>query len=64
MARYLLTLPEVSRLMGHHKNWAGRLVAKGQFPLEVIEDMGLKQVRRADLESFLHLEPGELAVAS
>lgn len=61
MANHLLTLSEAAPILGRDVSTVHRMVREGRFPVEVIDSMGCRQVRRTDLEEFLHLPAGALA---
>jgi excisionase family DNA binding protein len=64
MARYLLSVSELAPILGRDVSSVHRLIRDGKLPFEVIDSMGVRQVRRSDVEEFLHLPSGALAEAS
>lgn len=53
MGRYLLSIKELADVLGRHPSSVHTMIRNGRLPLEVIENMGIRQVRRADVEAFL-----------
>lgn len=56
MALALLTVAELAVVMRRSPSWVNRMVAKGGFPFEAIETLGVRQFRRVDVEAFLGIE--------
>lgn len=52
-SRYLLTIRELSKVLGKRPETVHRLIRDGKLPFEVIEDMGVRMVRRSDVEEWL-----------
>ena len=59
--RPLLTLSELADILGKSRWTVSRWIAGGTLPFEVIDTLGVRQVRRTDVEAFLHLPAGALA---
>ena len=64
MVRPLLTVTELAAVLGRSRWTVNRWINEGRLPIEVIDTLGVRQVRRTDVEEFLHLPQGSLAEAS
>jgi excisionase family DNA binding protein len=61
---YLLSVSELAKVLNRDASTLHKLIREGRLPFEVIDTMGVRQVRRTDVEAFLRLPPGALAEAS
>lgn len=53
MGRYLLSLRELAAVLGKDVSTVHRLARDCRLPFDVIDSMGVKVVRRVDVEAFL-----------
>lgn len=60
-SRYLLTIRELASVLGKRPETVHRLIRDGKLPFEVIEDMGVRMVRRSDVEEWLRCPIDEAA---
>lgn len=63
MAPYLLTIKELAGVLRKDTSTVHRMIREGRLPFEVIESMGVRQVRRVDVEEYVRC-PIDLEVAS
>ena len=62
--RPLLTVSELAVILGRSRWTVNRWLNSDNPPFEVIKTLGVRQVRRTDVETFLNLPAGSLAEAS
>lgn len=62
--RHLLSVAELAVVLRRDTSTVQKMIRDGRLPFEVIETMGCRQVRRTDVEDFLHLPAGALEAAS
>ena len=58
--RPLLSVAELAEVLGKSRWTVNKYINDGRFPFEVLTDLGVRQVRRTDVEAFLHLPEGAL----
>lgn len=58
--RPLLTVSELADVLGKSRWTVNRWIKDGRLPFEVIDTLGVRQVRRTDVEDYLHLPEGTL----
>lgn len=61
---YLLTVAELAGVLRRDVSTVHKMIRDGRLPFDVIDSMGVRQVRRADVEEFLRVPAGTLDVAS